>query len=126
MPSFKWILAGLAFSTSAAYGADIELTVVQAELGRHATKGHELVNILIDEASQQALKAFTASRVGQTVHISVNGLELAAPMLRGPVDGRAMQMSLDKKRPDLPPGQEIVEQIKASKTLRISDAKANF
>lgn len=122
MRSIRWTLALLALAASRLAGADtITLDVEQVRLERDRSDNYDIVSILISEASQQTLKSFTQDRVGKTVRISVNSLELATPALRAPIDGRAMQMSLKNRRPDLPDGTAIAQEITTSKRIQISD-----
>ena len=122
MRSIRWTLALLALTAGGLAGADtVTLDVEQVRLERDRSDSYDVISILISEASQQSLKSFTRDRVGQPVRISVDTLELATPTLRAPIDGRAMQMSLKNRRPELPDGAAIVRQITSSKHIQISD-----
>ncbi|WP_187394970.1 SecDF P1 head subdomain-containing protein [Pigmentiphaga aceris] len=117
------LAAGVALAVCAvsAHAETVSLRVQSAVVPKPEDNQPEVVNVTLDPEGQRALAAFTRNRVGQMMHLYVDGVLLTSATLHSPLTGGSLQLSPGVTGFTRASAQQIASTLSSGGALQISD-----
>ncbi|AFT68428.1 hypothetical protein B5T_00140 [Alloalcanivorax dieselolei B5] len=99
----------------------VTLQVESAEKRTSPDTTRDVIDITLDPESRQTLADFTRDRVGQQIHLSVEGYLLTSPFLQSVIDTGSLRLSAGEEGFDGKTAGEIAETLNKGGALTLSD-----
>jgi preprotein translocase subunit SecD len=96
---FAWaslIAFSLALSVCEAVAEPLRLGIASASAGFYEKSGQAVVNIRLTDDSRRLFADFTRTNLGQMIDLRIDGKSVIKPVVREPITGGVVQISIDK------------------------------
>jgi preprotein translocase subunit SecD len=91
------VLCGAALSPFEAVAEPLRLDVVSASAGFDQRSGQAVVTIRLTDDSRARFADFTRINLGQPIDVRVDGKSMLKPVVREPITGGTLQISMDRQ-----------------------------
>jgi preprotein translocase subunit SecD len=90
------VLFGVALSSFEAAAEPLRLGVISASAGVYQGGGQAVVDIRLTDDSRERFADFTRKNLGQMIDVRVDGKSMIKPVVREPITGGTLQISMDR------------------------------
>jgi preprotein translocase subunit SecD len=90
------VLCSVALSSFEAAAEPLRLGVISASAGVYQGGGQAVVDIRLTDDSRERFADFTRKNLGQMIDVRVDGKSMIKPVVREPITGGTLQISMDR------------------------------